>query len=31
MENFLKDGARCRKFRIFVDNPPSWNPSKKFF
>ncbi len=28
LEVFAKEGIRNNNYQIFVDNPPSWNPSK---
>ena len=25
---FLRDGSRNNKLKVYVDNPPQWNPSK---
>ena len=28
MNTFLREGSRNKKLRVYVDNPPQWNPSK---
>ena len=29
MDSFMKEGNKNKKFRVYVDNPPQWNASKK--